>query len=92
MLSADSIVAYCFHCLDCQAKSNSAFGISVWFSTSQFKIMQGQLAQYTFTLDSGEEKLCAFCLDCGSSIYNTGTDESDILSIKGGSLDIDTSH
>ena len=49
--------------------------------------MQGQLAQYTFTLDSGEEKLCAFCPDCGSRIYNTGTDESDISSIKGGSLD-----
>ncbi|NDI03285.1 MAG: hypothetical protein EBY77_03805 [Rhodobacteraceae bacterium] len=73
-ISADSIVANCFHCLDCQAKSNSAFGISVWFSTSQFKIMQGHLAQYTFTLDSGEEKLCAFCPDCGSRIYNTVTD------------------
>jgi hypothetical protein len=54
--------------------------------------MQGEPAQYMFTLDSGDEKLCAFCPDCGSSIYNTGTDESDILSIKGGSLDIDTSH
>ena len=26
--------------------------------------------------------------DCGSRIYHTGTDESDILSIKGGSLDV----
>ncbi|NCV67236.1 MAG: hypothetical protein EBW61_05335 [Rhodobacteraceae bacterium] len=54
-MSADPIVAYCCHCIDCQAKSSSAFGISVWFSTSQFKIKQGQLAQYTFTLDSGDE-------------------------------------
>ena len=51
-------------------------------------ITQGKLAQYTFTLDSGDEKLCAFCPDCGSRIYHTGTDESDILSIKGGSLDV----
>ena len=51
-------------------------------------IKQGKLAQYTFTLDSGDEKLCAFCPDCGSRIYHTGTDESDILSIKGGSLDM----
>ena len=49
--------------------------------------MQGKLAQYTFTLNSGDEKLCAFCPDCGSRNYHTGTDESDILSIKGGSLD-----
>ena len=49
--------------------------------------MQGKLAQYTFTLDSGDEKLCAFCPDCGSRIYHTGTYESDILSLKGGSLD-----
>jgi hypothetical protein len=49
--------------------------------------MQGKLAQYTFTLDSGDEKLCTFCPDCGSRIYHTGTNESDILSIKGGSLD-----
>ena len=48
--------------------------------------MQGKPAQYTFTLDSGDKKLCAFCPDCGSRIYHTGTDESDILIIKGGSL------
>ena len=50
--------------------------------------MQGKLVQYTFTLNSGDETLCAFCSDCGSRIYNAGTDESDILSIKGGSLDM----
>ncbi len=49
--------------------------------------MQGKLAQYTFTLDNGDEKLCAFCPDCGSRIYHTGTYEIDILSLKGGSLD-----
>ena len=49
--------------------------------------MQGKLAQYTFTLDSSDEKLCAFCPDCGSRIYHTGTDENDILSLKSGSLD-----
>ena len=49
--------------------------------------MQGKLAQYRFTLDNGDEKLYAFWPVCGSRIYYTGTDESDILSIKGGSLD-----
>ena len=50
-------------------------------------IMQDKLAKYRFKLDSGDEKLCAFCPDCGSRIYHTGTDDGDILSIKDGSLD-----
>jgi len=86
-ISSVPYVAYCCHCRDCQAQSSSAFGISVWFPSSEFLITHGKLATYVFALKSGDEKLCAYCADCGTRIYHTGTDDTAILSVKGGSLD-----
>lgn len=86
-VSADPVVAYCCHCTDCQQQSSSAFGMSVWFPASAFKLTKGELVEWRVTADSGTEKLCTFCGTCGSRISHAFSDGADMLSVKGGALD-----
>ncbi len=88
----DLIVAYCCHCTDCQAQSNSAFGIFVWLPTSQFTIARGRSVQYVFNLDNVDEKLCAFYSDSVVRIYYVETDDSDVLKYQRSFVRFDTSH
>lgn len=75
------------HCKDCQKQSGSAFGMSLVIPPEALEIRTGQLSTFEVTADSGRQKTCAFCPQCGVRIYN-GT--SALFSIKAGTLD-DTS-
>lgn len=86
-INSNPIVAYCCHCTDCQQQSSSAFGMSVWFPASAFTLTSGALLTWKTRGDSGSEKVCTLCPDCGTRIYHAFPDQSDTLSVKGGSLD-----
>ena len=86
-IAGKPVLAYCCHCSDCQQQSSSAFGMSVWFPTNCFRLTAGELFTWRTRGDSGNEKLCAFCPECGSRIYHAISDQPDTLSVKGGSLD-----
>jgi hypothetical protein len=72
------------HCLDCQKQSGSAFGMSLIVPDATFQLISGELKIFVIDTDSGRQKTCAFCPDCGVRIYNTTTD---FKSIKAGTLD-----
>ena len=86
-IESQPIVVYTCHCTDCQQQSSSAFGISVWVSVQSFILDKGQLKFWTTLSESGNSKQCSFCGDCGSRIYHAFNDDSDVFSIKGGTLD-----
>ena len=75
------------HCRDCQNQSGSAFGMSLIVKPDAFELKSGKLKKFLTKADSGREKVCAFCPDCGVRIYNT---TNVIMAIKAGTLD-DTS-
>ena len=75
------------HCRDCQTQSGSAFGMSLVIEPAAFQIESGSLQAFVTTADSGRQKTCAFCPQCGVRIYNA---TSALMSIKAGTLD-DTS-
>ena len=86
-IDSDPVVAYCCHCTDCQQQSSSAFGMSVWFPENAFTLTNGELSTWKTQADSGIEKVCTFCPECGTRIYHAFPDQSETLSVKGGSLD-----
>ena len=59
------------HCTDCQARTGSAFGVSVPVPGNTFKITGQPTAYLKTTAESGKPRLQAFCPRCGSSIYST---------------------
>lgn len=84
------LTLYACHCTDCQKQASSAFGLSLWVRQSDFQFSSGEPKLWQVTADSGRQKICAFCPDCGSRIYHAFSGDPDVLSVKAGSLD-DTS-
>lgn len=71
------------HCRDCQRQSGSAFGMSLVIKPENFRLNAGELKEFTTIADSGREKTCAFCPDCGVRIYNR---TSALMSVKAGTM------
>lgn len=75
------------HCRDCQVQSGSAFGMSLVIAPDAFRLESGTLKKFVAAADSGRQKTCAFCPQCGVRIYNA---TRALMSVKAGTLD-DTS-
>ena len=86
-IEGDPLDLYCCHCRDCQKQSASAFGLSLWVRRSDFAIVSGEPKHWERRADSGNVMRCAFCPDCGSRLYHEASDDPEIFSLKGGSLD-----
>jgi len=76
------------HCTECQRQSGSAFGMSLAIRSNGFRLLTGELREFTTVCDSGRRKKCTFCPNCGTRIYHQVATEA--LSLKAGTLD-DTS-
>ncbi len=40
-INGEPLTLYACHCLDCQAQSSSAFGLSMWVNFDNFELQQG---------------------------------------------------
>jgi hypothetical protein len=58
------------HCLACQSRTGSAFGVQVRFPAVQVRA-SGQATSYQRTADSGSKVTFQFCPVCGSTLYWT---------------------
>jgi hypothetical protein len=56
------------HCLACQRRTGSAFGVQARFAQTNVAI-QGRSSQYVRTADSGQKTTFHFCPDCGSTVH-----------------------
>jgi hypothetical protein len=56
------------HCLACQRRTGSAFGIQARFRTDRVRI-EGRAKEYLRLSDEGEERRSSFCPECGSTVF-----------------------
>ena len=56
------------HCLACQQRTGSAFGIQARFARDQV-VAEGTTAQFARTGDSGGRATFHFCPSCGATVY-----------------------
>lgn len=56
------------HCLACQRRTGSAFGVQARFPRKNV-VIQGRSSQYERAGDSGQKATFHFCPDCGSTVY-----------------------
>jgi hypothetical protein len=74
------------HCKDCQKFSGSAFAIVVGVPEAAFSV-QGELATYSKTGDTGKTIERRFCPECGSSVADAASALPGIVMISSGTLD-----
>jgi hypothetical protein len=78
---------YVCHCRECQKQSASAFGISFIVPQTALHALQGKPHFWSRPTDAGNTLDCAFCPACGSRLWHQRRGATDVLSVKGGSLD-----
>jgi hypothetical protein len=58
------------HCLECQRRTGSVFGVQARFETDKVRI-EGESTAYTRTGDAGGRVTTCFCPRCGSTVHWT---------------------
>jgi hypothetical protein len=56
------------HCLACQRRTGSAFGIQARFPADRVRVT-GRYAEFVRVSDEGEERTFCFCPDCGATVF-----------------------
>jgi hypothetical protein len=74
------------HCKDCQKFTGSAFAVAIGVPEAELSV-QGKLATYSKTGDSGQSIERRFCPECGSSIAEVASALPNIVMITSGTLD-----
>ena len=73
------------HCLECQRRTGSVFGVQARFSRNEAAV-HGISEIYTRTGDSGERISFRFCPKCGSTVYYTLENHPDVIAIPVGAF------
>jgi hypothetical protein len=68
------------HCLACQRRTGSAFGIQARWSKDQVEVC-GRYAEYIRVSDDGEQRTFRFCPQCGSTVFWTTEGWEDSIAV-----------
>lgn len=73
------------HCLACQRRTGSVFGMQARFSSDQVSI-KGASSEYVRTADSSNRITFHFCPECGSTMYYRLGDTPEMIAIPVGAF------
>ena len=73
------------HCLACQKRTGSPFGVQARFHRAQVAI-EGQAKAFTRIGDEGNRSTSHFCLECGSTLYWILSGEPDLIAVAVGNF------
>jgi hypothetical protein len=70
------------HCLACQRRTGSAFGIQARFESGQVRIV-GRYNDYVRTSDEADRKehVFHFCPDCGATVFYSDPTTPDVVAV-----------
>jgi hypothetical protein len=73
------------HCLACQRRTGSAFGVQARFPRDEVSV-EGRSTAYTRTADSGNRATFHFCPECGATVYYVMDDIPDVIAVPVGAF------
>lgn len=73
------------HCLACQRRTGSAFGVQARFPRDKVSI-EGRSTQYVRAADSSNTITYHFCPDCGSTVYYWLDQVPDVIAVAVGAF------
>ena len=86
-VDGDPLAVSICHCLDCQRRTGSAFGMQAGFRSEQVRVM-GRFSDFTRVSDEADRKehVFHFCPRCGSQVFYTEPSEPDLVVVSVGSF------
>jgi hypothetical protein len=88
-VTQEPLTFYACHCTDCQKRSGSAFGLSMWVNRSAIEVTKGEPALHASTF-GGRLRKRRICAQCGGNLFSEPREGSQVAIIRPGTLD-DTS-
>lgn len=73
------------HCLACQRRTGSAFGIQARFPAERVRI-EGEWTEYVRGSDEGEDRTFRFCPTCGATVFYSTGDAPELIAVPVGAL------
>lgn len=69
------------HCLACQQRTGSVFGVQARFRREQVTAFAGRATQFVRVADSGNSVTFHFCPVCGSTVYWELASVPDVIAV-----------
>jgi hypothetical protein len=86
----EPLTVYACHCTDCQKRSGSAFGISMWVNHKAIEVTQGEPAVQQALTEDGQVRTMRVCPRCFTRLWSEPRPDSHVAIVRGGTLE-DTS-
>ena len=83
-------MVYACHCTDCQKRSGSSFGLSVWVPRAAIEVTKGTAEAHISTTAEGRAQHLQMCGQCRTRLWSEPPKRPDVAILRGGTLD-DTS-
>lgn len=89
-VTEEPLTVYACHCTNCQKRSGSAFGLSMWVRRSALEVTKGEAAvHHSFGAD-GSPRQGRVCGQCGTRLWSEPPKHAGLSILRPGTLD-DTS-
>ncbi len=85
VVEGDPVRVSVCHCLACQRRTGSAFGLQARFDREHVEI-SGPSREFVRTSDEGEQRTFNFCPDCGATVYYTLASAPDVIAVPVGAF------
>ena len=89
-LNEEPLTIYACHCTDCQKRSGSAFGLSMWVNRAAIEVTHGEAALHVSTAADGSPRHGRVCANCGVRLWSEPARRPTLAVVRPGTLD-DTS-
>jgi hypothetical protein len=80
-VKGDPISVSMCHCLECQRRTGSAFGVQAWYSREQVQPAGGVAKQYARRAESGRLVTFNFCPNCGGTVFWEAEQRPDLIGV-----------
>jgi hypothetical protein len=84
-VEGDAVRVSVCHCLACQRRTGSAFGVQARFPADQVRI-EGSSHQYVRISDHGEARIFRFCPECGATVFYTTESAPELIAVPVGAF------
>lgn len=89
-ITEEPLAVYACHCTDCQKRSGSAFGLSMWIHRAAIEVTQGEAALHTSSTREGRIRNGRICAQCSIRLWSELQERPNLAVARPGTLD-DTS-
>lgn len=86
-LNEEPITFYACHCTDCQKRSGSSFGLSMWVKRNSIEVTKGEPVLQVLKAADGSPRHSRICGQCGVRLWSEPAKRPELAVVRPGTLD-----